>query len=50
VLNTWISISGAHFSAVETETDFFNRIGRFLPVATIGIGSIPTGSRPEADI
>jgi hypothetical protein len=27
-----ISISKAHFFAAQTMTDFFNRIGRFLPV------------------
>ncbi|WP_448145485.1 hypothetical protein [Pseudomonas silesiensis] len=29
-----ISISDAYFSALENTADFFNRIGRFLPVAT----------------
>jgi hypothetical protein len=29
-----ISISDAYFSAAETMADFFNRIGRFLPLAT----------------
>lgn len=28
-----ISISDAHFSTVDTEADFFNRIGRFRPVS-----------------
>ena len=28
----WISISGAYFFAIETMADFFNRIGRQLPV------------------
>jgi hypothetical protein len=31
---TQISISDAYFSAVETEADFFNTIGRFRPFAT----------------
>jgi len=34
LLKTRISISDAHFSVVKTETDFFNRIGRFLPVVS----------------
>jgi hypothetical protein len=38
-----ISISDAYFSAAQTMVDFFNRIGRFLPV-TKG------NSRPVADI
>jgi hypothetical protein len=29
-----ISISDAYFSAAQTMADFFNKIGRFLPVAT----------------
>ena len=29
-----ISISCAYFSALRTASDFFNRIGRFLPVKT----------------
>ncbi|WP_232925400.1 hypothetical protein, partial [Pseudomonas veronii] len=31
LLKTGISISDVYFSVVKTETDFFNRIGRFLP-------------------
>ncbi|KRB05439.1 hypothetical protein ASD91_01665 [Pseudomonas sp. Root68] len=37
---TQISISGAYFSAVEFEADFFNKIGRFLPGVTTGFGSV----------
>jgi len=37
-----ISISDAYFSAAETKVDFFNRIGRFLPVVT-------SRKRPEAN-
>ena len=31
----WISISDAYFFAKETKADFFNTIGRSLPVVTI---------------
>jgi hypothetical protein len=34
----WISISGAYFFAKETKADFFNRIGRFLPVKARPVG------------
>jgi hypothetical protein len=38
---TQISISGAYFSAVETEADFFNRIDRSLPImVTTRLGQI----------
>ncbi|MBD8239703.1 hypothetical protein SOM46_26770 [Pseudomonas fluorescens] len=33
-----ISISDAYFSAAEIMADFFNRIGRLLPVATTAFG------------
>jgi hypothetical protein len=34
MLKPQISISGANFSAVENEADFFNKISPKLPVAT----------------
>ena len=45
-----ISISGANFSAVETEADFFNRIGqnRSLDSRTLIVENEPGTQRPMA--